>query len=117
MFDNYDKFVNKITAAFEFVNFKRKIKQKLEHLKQKQSASIYTIDFKQIVSILDWDDEVYMSLFYQELKDEVKNELAKIEWSDNLDEMIKIAVWIDNYLWERQQKKKKKIFWKKTTWL
>ena len=33
IFDNYDKFVNKITAAFESVNFKRKIKQKLKHLK------------------------------------------------------------------------------------
>ena len=54
-----------------------------------------------------------MLLFYQELKDEVKNELAKIEWSDDLDDMIKIAVQIDNHLWERQQKRKKRNSWKK----
>ena len=54
-----------------------------------------------------------MSLFYQELKDEVKNELAKIKWSDDLDKMIKIVIQIDNYLWERQQKKKKENSWKK----
>ena len=54
-----------------------------------------------------------MSLFYQELKDEVKNELAKIKWSDNLNKMIKITVQIDNYLWERQQKKKKRNFWER----
>ena len=59
-------------------------------------------DFRQIIFILDWDDKVYVSLFYQELKDEVKNKLAKIEWSNNLNDMIKIAVWIDNCLWERQ---------------
>jgi len=33
MFSDYNKFMNKITAAFESVNFKRKIKQKLKHLK------------------------------------------------------------------------------------
>ena len=48
-----------------------------------------------------------MLLFYQELKDEVKNELAKIEWSDDLNDMIKIIIWIDNCLWEKQQKRKK----------
>ena len=33
IFSDYDKFVNKITAVFESVNFKRKTKWKLEHLK------------------------------------------------------------------------------------
>ena len=33
MFSNYDKFVNKITAAFESMNFKKETEQKLEHLK------------------------------------------------------------------------------------
>ena len=90
--------MNKITAAFESVNFKRETEWKLEHLKQKKSAFIYMMNFRQIISILDWNDEVYVLLFYQELKDEIKNELAKIEWSDNLDKMIKIAVQIDNHL-------------------
>ena len=47
------------------------------------------------------------------MKNEIKNKLAKIEWSDNLDDMIKITVWIDNCLWEKQQKKKKRNSWKK----
>ena len=53
MFSDYDKFVNKITAAFKSVNFKKKTEQKLEHLKQKELTLIYTADFKQIVSILN----------------------------------------------------------------
>ena len=84
--------MNKITAAFRFVNSKRKIKQKLEHLKQKESAFIYAADFRQIIFILDWNNEVYVSLFYWELKNEVKNKLAKIKWSDDLDDMIKIII-------------------------
>ena len=98
MFNNYDKFVNKITAVFRSVNLKKKIKQKLEHLKQKESAFIYMTDFRQVIFILDWNDEVYVSLFYQELKDEIKNELAKIKWSNDLNNMIKIAVQINNCL-------------------
>ena len=46
MFSNYDKFMNKITAVFELVNFKKKIKQKLKYLKQKKSAFTYTADFR-----------------------------------------------------------------------
>ena len=108
IFDDYNKFMNKITAAFESVNLKRKTEWKFKHFKQKESAFIYAADFKQIISILDWNNEIYVLLFYQELKDEVKNELAKIKWSDDLDDMIKITVWIDNCLWEKQQKKKKR---------
>ena len=64
IFDDYNKFMNKITAAFESVNSKKKTEQKLKHLKQKKSAFIYAADFRQIISILDWDDEIYVSLFY-----------------------------------------------------
>ncbi len=53
IFSDYDKFMNKITAAFESVNSKREAEWKLEHLKQKESVSIYAADFRQIISILD----------------------------------------------------------------
>ena len=46
MFNDYNKFVNKITAAFKSVNFKKKIKQKFKYLKQKKSAFIYVTDFR-----------------------------------------------------------------------
>ena len=112
MFSSYKKFVKKIIAVFESVNLKKEVKHKLEHLKQKESASNYAAEFRQIATVLDWNDKVYVSLFYWELKNEVKNELAKIEWLNDLDEMIKIVVWIDNHLGEKQQEKKKNS-WKK----
>ena len=79
MFSNYEKFVKKIIAIFKSINSKRKAEHKLEHLKQKESALNYTAKFRQIVTVLDWNNEVYVLLFYQELKNEVKNELVKIE--------------------------------------
>jgi len=112
MFSSYEKFVKKIIAVFESVNLKKEVECKLEHLKQKESVLNYAAEFRQIVTVLDWNNEVYVSLFYWELKNEVKNELTKIEWSDDLDNMIRIVVWIDNWLWERQQKKRKENSWK-----
>ena len=113
MFDDYDKFMNKIITVFESVNFKKETEWKLEHLKQKKSVFTYTADFRQIIFILNWNDKIYVLLFYWELKDEVKNKLAKIEWSDDLDDMIRITVWINNQLWKKQQEKKKKNSWRK----
>ena len=92
MFSSYKKFVKKIITVFESVNSKREAECKLEHLKQKKSALNYATEFKQIVSVLNWNNKIYVSLFYWELKDEIKNKLMKIEWSDNLDDMIKITV-------------------------
>ena len=44
--NNYDKFMNKITAAFESVNLKRETEWKFEYLKQKESVFIYMTDFR-----------------------------------------------------------------------
>ena len=112
MFSNYEKFVKKIITVFESVNSKRKAECKLKHFRQKKSALNYAAKFRQIVSMLNWDDEVYVSLFYQEFKDEVKDKLVKIKWLNNLDNMIRIVIQIDNQLWKRQQEKKKENSWK-----
>ena len=101
IFSNYNKFVKKITAVFKSVNFKKKTECKLEHFKQKKFASNYIIKFRQIVSVLNWDNEMYVLLFYWKFKNQVKNELIKIEWSDDLNDMIKIIIWIDNWLWKK----------------
>src|SRR5436190_16787343 len=53
MFSSYEKFVKKIIAVFESVNSKRKTEHKLEYFKQKKSASNYTAEYRQIVSVLD----------------------------------------------------------------
>ena len=112
MFSSYKKFVKKIVTIFESVNSKKETECKLKHLKQKKSASNYTAEFRQIVSVLDWNDEVYVSLFYWELKNEVKNKLTKIEWLNDLNDMIRIVVWIDNQFWKRQQEKRKENSWR-----
>ena len=101
MFNNYEKFMKKIIAAFKLINSKKKAEHKLEHFKQKKSVLSYTTKFRQIVFVLNWNDEAYISLFYWEFKNRVKNKLIKIKWSDNLNNMIRITVQINNQLWKK----------------
>ena len=58
-------------------------------------------------------NEKFHSENLKDEKNEIKNKLIKIKWSNNLNKMIKIAVQINNHLWKKQQKKKKKNFWEK----
>ena len=53
MFNNYEKFVKKIIAVFELMNSKKEAEHKLEHFKQKKSASNYAAKFRQIISVFD----------------------------------------------------------------
>ena len=53
MFNDYDKFIKKITAVFSKVDEKREAEQKLNYLIQIKSASVYFIKFRQIISVLD----------------------------------------------------------------
>ena len=46
IFNNYEKFVKKIIAAFKLVNSKREAEHKLKHLKQKESILNYVIEFR-----------------------------------------------------------------------
>jgi len=64
IFSSYKKFVRKITAVFESINLKREVKHKLKYLKQKESVLNYATEFRQIISVLNWDNKVYISLFY-----------------------------------------------------
>ena len=55
---------------------------------------------------------MYVSLFYQEFKNEIKNKLTKIEWLNDLNDMIRITVCINNWFWKKQQEKRKENSWK-----
>ena len=77
MFNDYDKFVEKITAVFNEVDEKREAEWKLNYLTQIKLASVYATEFRQIISVLDWNNKAYMMMYYWELKNENKDEIVK----------------------------------------
>jgi hypothetical protein len=102
VFVDYSKFVYLITITFGEVDEKVLAAQKVRQLHQIRLASRYAAEFQQIALHLDWDNEALADQFYFGLKDNIKDEIARI--SNQLMtpmKMIKVAVQIDNQLYER----------------
>ncbi|EKV17987.1 Retrotransposon polyprotein, putative [Penicillium digitatum PHI26] len=78
-----------------------------------ECASVYASEFQQIISYLDLPDRAYIPYFEAGLKSEVKDELARIDRPDNLDQLIAIAVKIDNRINERRYERKEMDQWKR----
>lgn len=72
------------------------MKCKLNLLKQIMSTSIYIAEFWRIMLILNWSNNMLKAAYYQKFKEEIKDEIIKNNWSNNLNEMTEIAVKIDN---------------------
>jgi hypothetical protein len=119
IFDDYTNFIDAIKTTFGQVDEKQAAGRKLRQLQQRGPASTYASEFQQIITKLTWDDEAYVEVFYNGLKEDVKDEIARMdERPSELSKMIEKAVRIDDRLWDRKQEKKSKErradYWKNT---
>jgi hypothetical protein len=55
------------------------LEQKLQYLKQTKLASVYTSDFEQLASKLNWGEEALMAKYYEGLKDYIRYELIRMD--------------------------------------
>jgi hypothetical protein len=55
---------------------------------------------------VDWGEKALIAQYYRGLKDTVKDEMARSDRPDDLEDTIKIAVRIDNRIYERALEKK-----------
>ncbi|KAI1956454.1 hypothetical protein LOZ58_006383 [Ophidiomyces ophidiicola] len=76
---NYNLFINMLKTTFEEVEECNAATQQLYHIRQKTSPQKYTMRFQQICVNTDWDDKALANMFYQELFDNVKDEIAHLE--------------------------------------
>jgi molybdopterin converting factor small subunit len=107
LFADYSKFERLIRLTFGEIDEKSSAAQKLHRLKQTGSAARYASEFQQISSHLEWDDEALADKYYQGLKDDVKDDIARIaKRPDTLSGMIEVAVKIDNRIYERKMEKR-----------
>ncbi|KAI1935798.1 hypothetical protein LOZ66_005033 [Ophidiomyces ophidiicola] len=77
--NNYDLFINTLKTTFGEVEEHNAATQQLYHIRQKTSSQEYVMRFQQICVNTNWDDEVLANMFYQELFDDVKDEIACLE--------------------------------------
>lgn len=99
LFEDSERFVKLLELIFEDLDQKAMVKQKIHQLQQTKSTSKYTAEFMQLASLAEYDNEALADKFYQDLKDEVKDEVVKIlTRSGSLKKMIEVAVQINNHI-------------------
>ena len=108
MFYKFDNFCIYIKKVFGNQNENKTIEKQFLILKQTQSTMVYGSRFKTLAYTIKWDDAAFASKFYEKLKNKVKDAMVAMDQPESLENMINIAIKID----DRQHDK----FVDKKTW-
>ena len=104
--ESYAKFKVEVKRILGPSNEDKVAIRMIQSVKQKQSASKYTTQFKCYLVIIGWDNDALMVMFHHGLKDNVKDELtfdgAEVT---TLDKLISCVIDIDNRLFKRMMEK------------
>jgi len=107
MFANFETFCQAMRRIYGLSNDKLVAIRTIQHLTQRTSASQYTAKFKEYSAKTDWDDNALMTMYYRGLKDNVKDELMRVNVDQSsLDNMIQAAIIIDDRLYERAMERR-----------
>ncbi|KAK4684316.1 hypothetical protein P7C73_g5871, partial [Tremellales sp. Uapishka_1] len=100
--DNFALFCVELRKIFGDPDEKATAERNLYNLHQKGAASTYIAEFRRFTGLLNWNNDAQAAQFYRGLKDEVKNELARIGRPEELEDLIEATTRIDNRLYERR---------------
>jgi hypothetical protein len=106
VFSDYDDFAAELTKMFGDGDKKRHAQERLAKLRQTKSAMAYASVFRQNAFRSGINDDGLMQLFYDGLKEEVKDDLYQKDRPKTLDEYIAMAIRIDDRLYSRRQERK-----------
>lgn len=105
IFSNFDNFEAYLVEGFRETDKVRKASNKIAKLIQKGFTLAYAATFRQLSAKTNWNNDAIIQMFYQGLKDEVKDELYKENRPDIFSKYAKMAVKIDNRLYKRRMEK------------
>ncbi|OAA54381.1 gag protein [Akanthomyces lecanii RCEF 1005] len=105
IFTRYANFEEALTVAFGDPDEIRTATRKLKTLRQTGSTQHFAREFRRIATKLEWDDESQMELFYDGLREDVKDDLYKMDRPDSFDTFVEMAIKIDNRNYARRLEK------------
>jgi hypothetical protein len=108
VFKDYSNFEKELEKVFGDIDEKIHAQDRLARLSQTKSAAAYATLFRQDALRAEINEEGLMQLFYNGLKEEVKDELYKQDRPETLDEYIAMAIRIDDRQYQRKQQRKGK---------
>ncbi|OMH83846.1 Retrotransposon-derived protein PEG10 [Zancudomyces culisetae] len=102
MLTDFELFTDEIQRVFGNPHQASTAERQLRRLKQTNSAANYATDFRRLSTLTHWNDSALCSQYYEGLKEEVKDLLARFDRTNNLSELIDLSIKVDNRLFERQ---------------
>ncbi|KAG2204465.1 hypothetical protein INT47_005256 [Mucor saturninus] len=102
---NYAHFKHVMRSTFGDINPIVNAESDLRALKQTGAAAIYATEFRRISMQLSWNNEALISQYLLNLKDNIKDELARREPITDLTILLNASIDIDNRLFQRQKQK------------
>ena len=101
IFQKFEGFEGRINRVFGDIDQGRTAERNIQNLKQTGSATSYTTAFQQFANQTSWNNDALKAQYYKGLKDGVKDEVARSDAPSDLQDLIEIAVKIDNRNFER----------------
>ena len=96
IFNNYKKYKNELRRAFGVVDEKQAAERRLHILKMDKSAAKYAAEFQRIAALTDWDDDALVLQYYWGLNKTIKDEIARMDRPEELQDMINTFINIDS---------------------
>jgi hypothetical protein len=106
IFATWAAFQERLERTFGDLDKTRTATRKLLGTRQETSVGDYTAKFQKYAHQTEWDDNALRDRFYEGLKERVKDDIARAERPETLQEMIELATKIDNRQYERQLERK-----------
>lgn len=69
------------------------------------SVAEYSVEFRTVAAETGWNNVALQGQFLQGLDDSIRDELAARDEPEILDDLISLAIRIDNRLWERRRER------------
>jgi len=106
IFQTWKGFKGEISGVFGDLDEERTAERHLDNLKQRGSATAYTAEFQQHMGKTSWNGDALRYRYYKGLKEFIKDEIARSDKPDDLQDMIELAVKIDDRAYERALEKR-----------
>lgn len=101
-----DTFANEMRRVFDHPLQSKEASSRLLSLRQgNSSVSSYSIDFRILAAETGWDERALQGVFFRGLSEEIKDQLAARDETSTLEELISIAIRLDNRLAERRRER------------
>jgi len=105
IFNDYKKFKKELWRAFKVVDEKQAAERRLHILKMNKLTVKYAAEFQQIAALMNWDNDTLVLQYYWGLNETIKDEIVRMNWPEELQNMINIFINIDSHQWEWQMKR------------